>query len=229
MSRGTFYKFVDVIEPYTKHQDTQMRKCVPVSERVAITLWRLGTNVEFRTMSHLFGRGKSTCVKIVKQVTKAITDHLLKKYIVIPSGDTLLKVMSGFERRCGFPQVGGAIDSMHIKILAPAVNYSDFYSRHHCHSMVLQAVVDNEYCFTNICVGWPGKAHDARIFQNSEVYMKGNSGELFQDMSRRIGGVDVPVLLIGDPAWLLLKPNSFICFATSIQTDLLRLILSRPR
>ncbi|KAG1714475.1 hypothetical protein GQR58_001470 [Nymphon striatum] len=86
-------------------------------------------------------------------VTVAIVKHLLPKYIILSQGDDLLKVIAKFERRCGFPQIGGAIDGTHVKILAPHVGHSDHYSRYHIHSVILQAVVDCECKFLR-CLCW---------------------------------------------------------------------------
>ena len=36
--------------------------------------------------------------------------------------------------------------------------------------MMVQAVVDHNYLFRDICVGWPGSVHDARVFSNSLIY-----------------------------------------------------------
>ena len=52
--------------------------------------------------------------------------------------------------------------------------------------------------------------HDARVFDNSSLYQKGCRGSLFPDWSQSMGGVSVPLLIIGDPAYptlpWLLKP-----------------------
>ena len=68
----------------------------------------------------------------------------------------------------------------------------------------------------NVNIGWPGKTHDARMFANSSVYTDMISGKLFPNWTRRIGGVNVPLIILGDPAYPLLpwlmKPyieNSF--------------------
>ncbi|KAG1693349.1 Protein ALP1-like [Nymphon striatum] len=146
-----------------------------------------------------------------EEVTVAIAEHLLAKYISIPQGDNLLKVVSKFERRRGFPQIGGAIDGSQVKIIAPQDSHSDFYNRHHNHSVILQAVVDCDCKFLDVCLGWPGKAHDSRVFKNSKIYQAGITGKLFPDhMKKTISGVEEPIVLIGDPAYpllpLLMKP-----------------------
>ena len=40
-----------------------------MEKRVAITLWRLGTNQEYRSVAHLFGVGTSSVCNIVHEVT----------------------------------------------------------------------------------------------------------------------------------------------------------------
>ena len=56
----------------------------------------------------------------------------------------------------------------------------------------------------NTYVGWPGSVHDARIFSNSDLYAKGESGELMPSRIRRINNVDVPVMILGDAAYPML-------------------------
>ena len=56
----------------------------------------------------------------------------------------------------------------------------------------------------DVYVGWPGKVHDARVFVNSPLYTKANSGNLFQPMNQTLCGVNVPLVILGDPAYPLL-------------------------
>ena len=81
---------------------------------------------------------------------------------------------------------------------------SGYYNHKGYHSIVLQALVDHQYRFTNVYVGWPGSVHDARIFSNSEVFAKGTSKMLLPNSVRTLAGVPVPVVIIGDPAYPLL-------------------------
>lgn len=67
---------------------------ISVEERVSVTLWKLATNVEYWTLSSLFGLGRSTVGEIVVETCTAISTHLLSKYVHILSGD---KLVDGFE------------------------------------------------------------------------------------------------------------------------------------
>ena len=59
----------------------------------------------------------------------------------------------------------------------------------------MQAVVDFRSAFMDVYLGWPGKVHDACVFANSSVYLKGMSGMLLPDWKKNICGIDVCVLL----------------------------------
>ena len=59
MTKDTFEKVCNEVKPYITRQVTRFRQPVSVEARVAITIWRLSTNIEFRTIANLFGLGKS--------------------------------------------------------------------------------------------------------------------------------------------------------------------------
>ena len=48
-----------------ERQMTRFRQPISVEARLALTIWRLGTNVEYRTIAGLFGLGRSTVGEIV--------------------------------------------------------------------------------------------------------------------------------------------------------------------
>ena len=129
---------------------------------------------------------------------------MLPKYIVMPSDERLGEIIEGFERKFGFPNCGGAIDGTHIPIIAPQHHHTDYYNRKGYYSIVAQVVCDHEYKVLSVVAGWPGRVHDARVFTNSSIYAKGNAGTLFPHRPRRLGETDVPVVLLGDPAYPLL-------------------------
>ena len=118
VSRATYRHLCNELRTKVQH-DSSIRETVVVEKRVGIALWRLGTNVEYRTISHLFAVGMSTACNIVHEVCKAIVDSLLEKYINIPQGNAAMDVVRGFEEKWGFPQCFGAVDGSHIPIIPP--------------------------------------------------------------------------------------------------------------
>ena len=141
-------------------QVTQLRKPVSVEERVAVTIWKLATNIEYRTLASLFGLGRSTVGKIIVETNHAISTHLLPQYVKIPDGDKLKDIVKGFETCWGFPQAAGAIDGSHIPIIRPDESASDYYNRKGYYSVIMQAMVDFRGLFMDVYIGWPGKVHD---------------------------------------------------------------------
>ena len=168
-----------------------MRLPVSVEERVAVTIWKLATNVEYRTLSALFGLGRSTICTIVVETCHAIATHLLSQYVQIPKGEKLKEIVQGFETFWGFPQAAGAIDGSHIPIIRPDESASDYYNRKGYYSVIMQAMVDHRGLFMDVYIGWPGKVHDTRDFVNSSLYHKGMNSTLFPDWKRNICGVQV--------------------------------------
>ena len=71
--------------------------------------------------------------------------------------------------------------------------------------MLMQAVVGSNYCFTDIYKGCPGYIHDTRVFSNLAIFQQGQSGTLFPDQTKTINNISVPIMILGDPAYPLLK------------------------
>ena len=100
-------------------------------------------------------------------------------------------MIQGFEEKDGFPQCAGAVDGTHIPIASPQHCPADHYNRKGWHSVIMQGVVDYHGLFTDIYVGWSGQVHDARVFSNSALYRKGQTGTLFPGWKKRIVGKEV--------------------------------------
>ena len=131
-------------------------------------------------------------------------DILLPEYINVPSGDRLQNIIDGFLHKWGFPQCVGAIDGSRIPIIAPKENALDYFNRKGHHSVVLQALVACDYTFMDVYIGWPGSVHDARVLANSQLFQDAETGKLLPDTTVAINGVDVPLMILGDPAYPML-------------------------
>ena len=201
MSQETFLYLCTELRESVERSDTIMRKAVPVEQRVALTLWFLSTNADYRTIGHLFGVSKST---VTKEVCAAIVDKLLPKYIRIPGDEGLREVVDGFKSKLGFPQCAGAVDGTHIPIMSPEDFPADYYNRKGWHSILMQGMVNHLGQFMDVYIGWPGRVHDARVFANSALYRKGQDGQLLPNWTESICGVDIPLVILGDPAYPLL-------------------------
>ena len=96
MSRETFTYLCSELKPRLERQYL-VRRPLSVKQRVAVALWRLGTNIEYRSIGHLFGVSLSSVFwAAVREVCEAVVDILLPRYIKVPAGDRLHDIVDGF-------------------------------------------------------------------------------------------------------------------------------------
>lgn len=99
-----------------------------------------------------------------------------------------------------------------VPIIAPEDYPRDYLNRKGWHSIVLQAVVDGKGPFWDVCVGYPGSVHDARVLRQSHLWEVLSDRELLGQNKVSISGCDVGYYLIGGPAYTmqncLMKPFS---------------------
>lgn len=126
MGRDTFHYLCEQLRPYLELQRTWYRVPLTVEHHVAVALWRLSTNIEYRSVSHLFGIGFSTACMITHETVSAIVHVPKSCFISVPRGTALRDGVNGFRDRWGFPQCAGAIDGTHVPIIAPHVNRADY-------------------------------------------------------------------------------------------------------
>lgn len=204
VKRETFLYILEKVQQDIYRNNTPMREAVSAKRRLALTLYYLASTAEYRTIANLFGVSRSFTCHCIKEVCCAIIKKF-PKTITFPKGVELHQVVQRYEKRWGFPMCAGAIDGTHIPILAPRKNHTEYVNRKGFHSIIMQAVTDCNYLYRDVVIGWPGSVHDARVFSNSAIFTMGNEGKLFpQDLVKEICGVDIPPLLVGDPAYPLL-------------------------
>jgi hypothetical protein len=167
-----------------------LRTAVPEHQRVAVCLWSLATGEPLREVSRRFGLGISTCHRIIVQVCASLTAVLLPKDVRWP-----LDSSSRFEAVFGIPGVVGAVCTDHIPICTPRENIVNYYNRSlsernqkASYAVALQAVVDADGAFMDVCIGLPGSLPDAAVLQRSALYAHFKAGLLGSDQCRLVGG-----------------------------------------
>ncbi|CAB1327846.1 unnamed protein product [Coregonus sp. 'balchen'] len=126
MSRETFFFLCGKLKPRLARQDTHFRRALPLEKRVAVALWRLASNIEYRTISGLFGVGSSTVCKCVRDVCHAIVTLLRPVYLRSPSEQEVEDSARHFLSRWGFPHCVGAVATLHTAILTPSANVTNY-------------------------------------------------------------------------------------------------------
>lgn len=92
MSQVTFNNICNEIGFMINKMETRFRKPVEGRKRVLLTLWKQVTNIDFRSIAHLFGIGRSTACTIFHEIVVAINTNLTPRYIRFPQGEALRSV-----------------------------------------------------------------------------------------------------------------------------------------
>uniref|UniRef100_A0A3Q3B3H0 Protein ANTAGONIST OF LIKE HETEROCHROMATIN PROTEIN 1 n=1 Tax=Kryptolebias marmoratus TaxID=37003 RepID=A0A3Q3B3H0_KRYMA len=171
VSRATFDYVLKLIGLRIKRR--RRNYLVPIEPRcrLAMTLWWFARSEEYRSIANLFGVGIATVCTIVRQVISAIVDRLYRRFVSLPSGQRLDDTIRAFRDRC-YPQCAGAIGGTHIPISAPRDNPEHYMNRRGWYSVILQAVVDHNHCFTDVYAGWPGSSSSAAVLSSSDLFLK---------------------------------------------------------
>ena len=163
MTKRTFVKLSSELQPYLTKCITRFCMSIPVDQQIAVTMWRLATNVEYQTISALFEKGVFTVCDIIHRTCHAMAEHMLLNYVKKPSEERMKEIIE-FETLWCFPQVIGAIDGSHVPILKPVDSASDYFNRKGFYSIIIQEVVGSLGLFINANIGWLGKVRDAQVF-----------------------------------------------------------------
>lgn len=134
-------------------------------------LWYIGSQETIRSIADRFNVSESTFHSHNRRLLDVFQKYFLQKFVIWPND--VQTVNNEFEIKKNFPGVIGAIDSTHIRIKPPSGHSNDYFNRKKFHSVILQAVCRGDKRFTDIFCGWPGRVHDARVFQNSPLRQRG--------------------------------------------------------
>ncbi|KAI4376519.1 hypothetical protein MLD38_014270 [Melastoma candidum] len=199
MSRATFEMICEELDSSITKKNTMLRDAIPVRQRVAVCIWRLATGEPLRLVSKRFGLGISTCHKLVLEVCSAIKNVLMPKFLQWPEEGRMAEIKGQFESVSGIKNIGGAMYTTHVLIIAPKIRVAEYYNKRHTernqktsYSITVQGVVDERGVFTDICIGWPGSMSDENVLEKSALFQRAGRG-LLQDVWI-VGGAGYPLM-----------------------------------
>ena len=207
MSKEDFMTLEQRLRPYLHPSRNSFRRdTISSFKKLAMTLYYLKDQGSLRMTSNLFGVAPCTLSCTIRKVCDAIVTVMGADLIKFPTTkEGLGDLMSKFEEKFGFPMVVGCIDGTHIPVRQPTENAHDYFCYKMKYSINVQAVCDHEGMFLDVDCSWPGSVHDAKVFANSKL------NKLFQEkrlpnVEKKLtdDGIDIPPVLIGDPAYPLL-------------------------
>jgi hypothetical protein len=165
LTRDSFNKLCSELRP------PSTKNAYDFDFKVGLFLWRMATQESCRQLAERFSISKSCVSSITKKVARLIVAKLTKKYVKFPFERwEKFAIATRWEDKTEFPNVIGAIDGTHIKMhKRPNVEHPEIYfDRKSRYSVLAQAVVNDMGIFLDFEMGWPGRTHDARAFDESQ-------------------------------------------------------------
>lgn len=128
VSPSTFRYIVESCRPLLQREDTVMRPAISVEKRVAVSLYKLCSSAEDRSIANLFALGRSTVNTLYREFCEAVVDLLEEKWVKMPSAVNMADHITAFNAVCDFPQAVGALDGCHFPVSPPKEFAVDYYN-----------------------------------------------------------------------------------------------------
>ena len=165
----------------------------------------MATGASFNTLSLDYLMGASTIRDITKTTCEQIWNVLQPLYMSTKQESDWIKIADEFYSRTSFPNIIGAIDGKHIRMIQPEYSGSSYFNYEKFFSCVLMAWTDADYKFVYIDVGSYGTASDSEIFKTSEMGKRLSENRLNIPPGRRLpndyAGDVMPFAVVGDEAF----------------------------
>jgi hypothetical protein len=150
----TFRFLCERLGPYLKKEDTRFRITVPVQERIAMLLHRVGSGDKLQTIGDLYGVHKNILSIIVREFCRDVKKYLQPIFVQTPSKSQFRILALKFEQLHRKPYIICAIDGLYILVLAPVIGGENYYCRKSFYSTILQGLVGPNCMFRNYEFRW---------------------------------------------------------------------------
>lgn len=137
-------------------------------EALAMFLWIVGSPQSVRQADNCLRRSLETVSRTFNRVLTCLLR--LAHDIIVPKDPTFSEVHPNLENPAfwsHFNDCIGAIDGTHVNVVVPKIKRVPYLNRHNETSQNVLAVCDFDMRFTFVLSGWPGSAHDMRVFKDA--------------------------------------------------------------
>jgi DDE superfamily endonuclease len=148
----------------------------PVAHQLMVLLRYLGTEGGGgcnQSLRNHFGIGRGTVENFKRRVVKAIMS-LRKDVIFWPGEAERAQISARIEAQYKFKDCVGLMDGtlFPLRFKPERKDAPDYSGRKFAYSLSTLIVCDDQKLIRYYLAGWPGTAHDNRIFKNSALYLK---------------------------------------------------------
>ena len=193
MSRACFDWVLAQIEDYeeftTVGNEKDGRPQGPVIHQLMVFLRYLGTEgsgANGPNQRNMFGIGKGTADVYRDRVMRAILT-LRPVYYGWPDAAERKKISKKIRKKTGVPNVVGIADGTLFPLAfePETEDAPDYKGRKHLYTLTVMIVCDFDRKIRHYLAGYPGSAHDNRVYRNTDLYQDPNS--YFSEMEFNIG------------------------------------------
>ncbi|XP_066596517.1 putative nuclease HARBI1 [Prorops nasuta] len=176
---STIYGLLPLVEDDLKKINNRGSPIPPIIQLI-IALRYYATNNYQIVSEDLVGIRQQSVCNVVFRITNLIASFF-RKYIYFPKNAELMKENEALftklgygEGAIGLPNISGAIDCTHIRLINVRLHgQSEVYrNRKGYYSLNVQRIVGPKMEFLDLVPEWPGSQHDSTIFQNSRAFVR---------------------------------------------------------
>jgi hypothetical protein len=165
MSRAIFDKLLGTLVENYGLMSTRVMSFV---EALGMFVWMCGAPQSFVQVKNIFKRSKETISRKFDEVLQCL--NLLGGDNICPKDPQFRTVHPRLQDSRFSPHFNnciGAIDGTHVKVVMPANERIEHTCRHGYPTQNVMAICDFDMRFTFVVSGWPGSAHDSRVFNHT--------------------------------------------------------------
>ena len=185
---AAMWRLTEDLHPFIGKKDTNYRDAHGTPVRIGVFLSYIARGMPYGELSAKFAVGKSTVRDILVDVAWAISKVYAgrRKDMMYPSNVAdIVALERGFRTLWGLPGACGAIDGTHFPILKPEIDGDNYVNRKNWASIAGLFVASADLYCLDARIGYPGGAHDARMWRESSLKGRIDAGGIpFRSMPK---------------------------------------------
>lgn len=174
MSRENFHVLLNKIKDHEVF-NSKGRRQAEVSYQLMVFLKYIGTAGSGQSNAnqrHTFGIGYGTAMNYLDRVTTAVLS-LVDEYYHWPDEEERKDIAQSFQEKFDFPHCVGVADGTLFPLAfePQSDDAPDYSGRKHAYSLSTMIICDHTKRIRHYLAGFPGSAHDNRIFKSTKLAM----------------------------------------------------------
>ena len=200
MTREAFDGILKLIEKHPVFQNKSKHPQATPADQLLVALGRLGFDglaSSLWTVGEKLGVGEGTVVVYTKRIIQALLS-LEKDVVSWPNKTERKAIKDRIKDQHGFPNCTGYVDGTLIGLgFKPSRSGEDYFTRKGTYAINAMIVCDDQKRIRHVFAGFPGSAHDQRVFSYSKLAAEStkffaNTEYLLADCAYPVSEITIP-------------------------------------